>query len=166
MVKEVFERYAGGEGQRSIALWLGDQGVKTRYGKRPDNRFVDYMLTNSTYLGKIRYCTDGSRAISRRDLTNDSIIEVDGKHEPLVSQELWDRVQKVRAEQKKKYPKYARREQPVEYMLKGLVRCSNCGATLVMGSAKSGKAQAPTMHPARTSTYTRPAALSVNSRSI
>lgn len=145
IVREVFERYANGEKQRALAIWLGDKGIRTRYGKLPDNRFVDYMLTNSTYIGKIRYTTDGSRAISRRDLSNESIVEVDGKHDPIIGIELWEKVQKVYAEQKKKYPKYARREQPIQYMLKGLVRCSNCGGTLIMGSAKSGKAKISTL---------------------
>ena len=145
IVREVFERYANGEKQRALAIWLGDKGIRTRYGKRPDNRFVDYMLTNSTYIGKIRYTTDGSRAISRRDLSNESIVEVDGSHEPIISIELWEKVQKIYAEQKKKYPKYARREQPIQYMLKGLVRCSDCGGTLIMGSAKSGKAKISTL---------------------
>ena len=145
IVREVFERYANGEKQRALAIWLGEKGIRTRYGKRPDNRFVDYMLTNSTYIGKIRYTTDGSRAISRRDLTNESIVEVNGHHEPIISIELWEKVQKVYAEQKKRYPKYARREQPIEYMLKGLVRCSSCGGTLIMSSATSGKAKIRTL---------------------
>ena len=145
IVREVFERYANGERQRALAIWLGDKGIRTKYGKRPDNRFVDYMLTNSTYIGKIRYTTDGSRAISRRDLSNDSIMEVDGHHEPIISIDLWEKVQKVYTEQKKSYPKYARREQPIQYMLKGLVRCSDCGGTLIMSSATSGKAKTRTL---------------------
>ena len=145
IVREVFERYANGERQRALAIWLGDKGIRTKYGKRPDNRFVDYMLTNSTYIGKIRYTTDGSRAISRRDLSNESIVEVEGKHDPIISIELWEKVQKIYAEQKKKYPKYARREQPIQYMLKGLVRCSDCGGTLIMSSATSGKAKTRTL---------------------
>ncbi len=145
IVREVFERYANGERQRALAIWLGDKGIRTKYGKRPDNRFVDYMLTNSTYIGKIRYTTDGSRAISRRDLSNDSIVEVDGKHDPIISIDLWEKVQKVYTEQKQKYPKHARREQPIQYMLKGLVRCSDCGGTLIMSSATSGKAKTRTL---------------------
>jgi DNA invertase Pin-like site-specific DNA recombinase len=145
VVRDIFERYANGEKQRALAMYLGDKGIRTKYGKRPDKRFVDYMLTNSTYIGKIRYTTDGSRAISRRDLSNESIVETDGKHEPVIAMELWEKVQKIHAEQKRMYKKYARREQPIEYMLKGLVRCDNCGGTIIMASAKSGKAQISTM---------------------
>ena len=145
IVREIFERYANGERQRALAIWLGDKGIHTKYGKRPDKRFIDYMLTNSTYIGKIRYSTDGSRAISQRDLSNESIIEVDGKHDPIISIELWQKVQEIYTEQKNRYPKYARREQPIEYMLKGLVRCSDCGGTLVMSCATSGKAKTRTL---------------------
>ncbi len=145
IVREIFERYANGEKQRALAIYLGDRGIRTRYGNRPDNRFVDYMLTNSTYIGKIRYTTDGSRAISRRDLSNENIKEVDGHHDPIISIDLWEKVQKIYIEQKKKYPKYARREQPIQYMLKGLVRCSDCGGTLIMSSATSGKAKTRTL---------------------
>ena len=145
MVREVFERYANGEKQRALALSLGENGVRTKYGNRPDNRWIDYMLTNSTYIGKIRYSAEGNRAFSKRNLDDASIREVDGKHEPIISLELWDKVQKIREEQKRQYPKYARREQPIEYMLKGLVRCSSCGGTLTMASATSGKAKIQTM---------------------
>ena len=48
-------------------------------------------------------------------------------------------------EQKKAYPKYAKRQQPVQYMLKGLVRCSACGGTIAMASAVSGKSKVRTM---------------------
>ena len=139
VVREVFERYAAGERQRALAVSIGDKGFRTKYGNRPDSRFVDYMLCNSTYIGKIRWTADGSRAISSRKLNEGTIMEVDGKHEPLISKELWDKVQALRNAQKKQYPKHSRREQPVEYMVKGLVRCSNCGATLVLNNTTSGK---------------------------
>jgi hypothetical protein len=145
IVREIFQRYADGEKQRGLAMSLGDKGLRTKYGKRPDKRFVDYMLTNPTYIGKIRYAINGSRAISQRDLSDDSIKIVDGKHQPIISMELWDKVQKIHAEQKRQYPKNARREQPIQYMLKGLVRCDNCGGTLVMSKATSGKAKIRTL---------------------
>ena len=70
---------------------------------------------------------------------------VDGHHQPLISMELWDKVQKMLKEQKVTYPKFAKREQPISYMTKGLLRCSNCGGTLAMSSARSGKAKIRTL---------------------
>ncbi|MBR3964576.1 MAG: recombinase family protein [Clostridia bacterium] len=138
VVREVFERYAAGEGQREIAVDLGERGIRTKYGNAPENRWIDYMLRNPCYIGKIRWSLEGARAVSRRDYENESIMTVDATHEAIISAELWERVQKRLADRKKMYPAYARKEQPVEYMLKGLVRCSACEATLAVNGV-SGK---------------------------
>ena len=140
IVREVFTLYANGVKQREIALILAEKGIRTRYGKKPENRWVDYMLHNNCYIGKIRWTPDGTKAVSKRKLDNENIMVVDGLHKPIISMELWNKVQKMLDEQKKAYPKHARKSQPVDYMLKGLVRCSACGATLAAGGV-SGKAK-------------------------
>lgn len=145
IVKEVFERYANGEKQRAIAVSLGDRGVRTKWGKLPESRWIDYMLHNPVYIGKIRWSLDGVRAASKRDYDNENIMVADGHHEPLISLELWEKVQAMLESQRKSYAKHARREQPIEYMLKGLVRCSACEGTLAMSAAVSGKNKTRTM---------------------
>ena len=145
VVREVFTLYANGVGQREIAVIIGERGVRTKYGNMPENRWVEYMLRNPCYIGKIRWSREGARAVSKRDFENENIMIVDGHHEPLISMELWEKVQKMLDNQKKAYPKYAKRQQPVQYMLKGLVRCSDCGGPIAMASARSGKSKALTM---------------------
>ena len=134
IVREVFERFVSGEGMRSIAMDLGKRGVRTKFGGMPENRFIDFMLNNPTYIGMIRWSLDGTRAVSKRDYHNESVMIVPGQHEPIISVELWEAAQERIKELHKKYPKNARREQQVEYMLKGLVRCSACGSTLAAGA--------------------------------
>ena len=145
VVKEVFERFVQGEGMRSLAIDLGKRGIKTKFGKNPDNRFIEFMLRNPLYIGKLRWSLNGVSAVSKRDYTNENILVVDGLHEPIISKELWDQAQKRLDHIKQIYGKHARREQPVMIMCKGLVRCSACGGTLALSSAKSGKEQKPTM---------------------
>ena len=145
IVREVFTLYANGVRQREIALILAEKGIRTRYGKKPENRWVDYMLHNHCYIGKIRWCPDGTKSVSKRKLDNENIMIVDGHHKPLISMELWDKVQKMLGDQKKAYPKYAKRDQPIQYMLKGLVRCGACGGAIAMASAVSGKSKVHTM---------------------
>ncbi|MBE6648186.1 MAG: recombinase family protein [Ruminococcaceae bacterium] len=135
IVREIFRRYAAGEAEREIAISLGERGIRTKSGKTPENRWIKYILNNPCYIGKIRWSLEGARAVSKRDYTNQNIMTVSGHHEPLISEELWETVQKRIEAQKKAYPPYAKRDQPVEYMLKGIVRCSACGATLAMSSA-------------------------------
>jgi DNA invertase Pin-like site-specific DNA recombinase len=139
IVREVFTLYSNGAKQREIAVTLGDRGVRTKYGNMPDNRWIEYMLRNPCYIGKIRWSREGARAVSKRDFENENIMIVDGHHEPIISMELWEKVQKMLDNQKKAYPKYAKKNQQVDYMLKGLVRCSSCGSTLAAAGA-SGKA--------------------------
>lgn len=141
IIREIFDRYNNGEGMRSIATALGARGVRTKRGNPPDNRWVEYILRNPCYIGKIRWSLDGTKAASKRDYSNESILITEGHHEPIITQEQWDKAQTRLDETKRIYPKYAKREQPVEYMLKGLVRCSSCGGTLACSSTKSGKAQ-------------------------
>lgn len=129
-VKKIFEDYANGKKQRKIASELAMMGITTRRGNPPDNRFVDYILHNPVYIGKIRWSTEG-KAASKRRYDDKNIMLVDGKHEPIIGLELWNKVQSLLAENKAKYGKYQRREQPTNFMLKGLLRCDNCGATLV-----------------------------------
>ena len=145
IVREIFERYANGEGQREIAVSLGQRGIRTKRGNMPENRFVDFILNNPAYTGKIRWTEDGSRSVSKRDYHNESINLYDGNWEPLISMELWEKVQDMIQSQKKAYPKYAKREQPIQYTLKGLVRCSACGGAMSMSSTKSGKNRLRTM---------------------
>jgi DNA invertase Pin-like site-specific DNA recombinase len=145
IVREIFERYANGEKQREIAVDLGQRGIRTKRGNMPENRWIDYILYNPSYIGKIRWTPDGSKAVSKRDYHNDATLIVDGNWQPLISMELWEKVQDMLDSQKKAYPKYAKRQQPVQYKLKGLVRCSCCGGTLAMSSATSGKNKTRTL---------------------
>ena len=138
LVREIFERYANGENLRALAVDLAERGVRTRQGNKPENRWIEYILRNPVYIGKLRWSMDGVRAVSKRDYNNENVMIIDGNHEPLISQELWDKVQQMLDEQKRIYPKHARHEQPIEYMLKGLIRCSACGSTLA-AAGYSGK---------------------------
>ena len=70
-VSDIFNAYLNGAGQREIARNLALKGIKTRRGNAPDNRFIDYILNNPVYIGKIRWSTDG-KAASRRDYSNEN----------------------------------------------------------------------------------------------
>lgn len=134
-VRSVFTDYLNGMGLRTLAVKYGRLGLRTVRGNPPDNRFIEYMLRNPVYTGKIRWSTEG-RAASRRAYDDPNIMIVNGTHEPIISEEMFDAVQKRLDETKKMYKRYQRPEQPVEFMLKGLVRCSACGSTLVARNPK------------------------------
>lgn len=134
IVREVFSMYAAGRGQFDIARSLGERGIRTNRGSLPENRFIEYMLNNPVYIGKIRWSKDG-RAASKRKYDDKNIVVYDGKHEPIITQELWQAVQNRLAQQKKMYSSRTRRNEIASWMLKGLVHCSNCGSTLCYQSS-------------------------------
>lgn len=140
LIRQIFEDFLNGLGLRAIAVKYSALGMKTTRGNPPDNRCIEYILRNPVYIGKIRWSLDG-RAASTRHYDSPNIMVVDGQHEPIISEEIFNRVQDKLDEQKKRYGKYQRREQPVEYMLKGLVRCSSCNSTLIFVSTKSPSLQ-------------------------
>lgn len=134
-VRMIFNDYVNGVGMRTIAKQLNALGIKTTRGGTFDNRHIEYILNNPVYNGKIRWSTDG-RAASNRDYSNPNTMIVDGKHEAIIDDETWKKTQQKLKEQEKMYPKFQRRDQNTEWMLKGLVRCSSCGATLTMAGTK------------------------------
>lgn len=145
VVREIFQRYANGEAQREIAASLGQRGVRTKRGNSPENRWVEYILWNPAYVSKIRWTPDGSKMVSKRDYTSENIQISDGNWQPLIPIELWEKVQERLNIQKRAYSKHAKRQQPIQYMLKGLVRCSSCNGVLSMSSAISGKNKTRTL---------------------
>ena len=134
IVQMIFQDYLSGVPVRQIARKLNEMGVMSRHGNPFENRTVEYILTNPVYLGKLRRSLTGDRS----DRYHEQDQCVDGHHQPIITQEVFDAAQAKRADTKKMYKKYARHDPPVQFMLKGMVRCDNCGGTLVMSSTGNG----------------------------
>lgn len=138
IVRYVFARYASGAGYMNLARELEARGVTTAKGKKPTVHMVQYILHNPAYIGKIRWSENG-RLCHRHplpDVEEDTVVYVDGKHEPLIDMETWNTVQN-RLRQRNSETKY-RRKGGHMYLLKGLLRCGDCGSTLISSSGKKG----------------------------
>lgn len=67
------------------------------------------------------------------------VLIVDGSHDPIIPLDVWEQAQQKVNEIKSTYPKYARQSAVKhDYMFRGLVRCSNCGATLTYNARYDG----------------------------
>ncbi len=130
IVKMIFEKYLAGTGTRAIAAELNDLGIKTKAGNNFANRNIDYILTNPTYVGKLRWNSSGKATTSHSYHATDDTVIVDGKHEPIIDNDVFEQTQKLWNDNKAKYPKHYRQHK-IEYYFRGLIRCSDCGATLV-----------------------------------
>lgn len=129
IVRMIFEDYISGMGVRKIAMKLNEMGIRSTKGNPFENRTVEYILTNPTYLGKLRRNPNGRDSTDRFHQSEDTVI-VDGQHQPIISEELFKKANDRLKEQKKKYVRHAQQKQ-ADFMLRGLCRCSECGSTLV-----------------------------------
>ncbi len=130
IVRMVFEKFVNEQvAMRELATMLNTLGVRTKKGSQMENRTVEYMLHNPVYIGKIRWSRSGK---IDRNYDKEDVVLVDGHHEPIISEELFNQAQEKLATRKKMYARHAHEaSHKQEYMLRGLVRCSNCGSTLI-----------------------------------
>ena len=136
IVRQIYADYLNGMGVLQIAHKLNDLGVRTTRGNRWENRTVDYVLRNPVYIGKIRWNPTGR---TRRNFDDPNIMIVDGQHEPIIDEESFNKVQAVYEVNAKKHARYAHeRGKKYMYMLHGLVKCSDCSASLSMSARGQG----------------------------
>lgn len=128
-VRQIFRDYLDGKGIVTIARELAAAGIKTRRGSDPSNRWVRYILQNPVYIGKIRWSSNGKIDYVHGEESDHAIL-IDGSFDPIIDADTFEAVQQKLRRRSADLP-YTRRDQPVEWMLKGLVRCSSCGSTLV-----------------------------------
>lgn len=123
----IFSDYLQGMSCRRIAEKLNELNVRTIRGNAFESRTVRYILGNPFYLGMQR------RHLSRPQ-REETMTVVPSYHPPLISEKTFFAVQECLQRSQK-----IRHFHPgsSSFMLRGLVRCSFCGATLTQ--AKKGK---------------------------
>jgi DNA invertase Pin-like site-specific DNA recombinase len=115
LVRELFELYSTGqESDRTMAAWLNAKGALTSRGRPFGKDTVRDMLLNAAYCGHVTGMRSKDRSIK-------------GLHEPLVSEELFDRVQQMRT-WRARVVKPGRPSE--EYLLRKLLYCERCDARM------------------------------------
>jgi DNA invertase Pin-like site-specific DNA recombinase len=115
LVLAMFERYATGqESDRTLAAWLNAKGARSARGRLFGKDTVREMLSNLAYAGYVSGMRDKNRSIKEL-------------HEAIIPEELFDRVQEIRA-----YRATVKQPSPPsdEYLLRKLLRCERCGARM------------------------------------
>jgi site-specific DNA recombinase len=115
LVLALFERYATGhESDRTLAAWLNAKGARTARDRAFSKDTVREMLCNAAYAGYVSGLRDKSRSTK-------------GLHEPIIPDDLFDRVQEVRS-WRTRVVKPGRPSE--EYLLRKLLCCERCGARM------------------------------------
>ena len=97
---------------------------------------ITQLLRNQVYLG---HMVQGKREVisfktkKRRQIDPEDWIIVENTHEPIISRELWDRVQ---ARLKANYRVYETKRTKTVGLFAGILRCSDCGSPLAYMNKK------------------------------
>jgi len=129
IVNLIFRKFADREmNMLQLARYVNSLGAVTKFGNPFENRTIDYILNNPVYIGKARWTPTGR---IRRDFNNPDSIVKDSDHEPIIDLDLWEQAQERIKENKEIFHKNENTGAKIRTWLKGLVRCSECGCTLV-----------------------------------
>ena len=108
IIRRVFEFYAeGNQTLKNVGEYLEHNHLLTKGGKRIHISRATFILSNPFYYGNFRYSGE--------------VFE--GKHEPIVSKKLFDKVQEVMKERGR--PNAKHKSNPQVYC--GLLYCATCG---------------------------------------
>lgn len=129
-VKDLFARFAAGESYFTLTRQLNASGFHTRRGNAFQNRSIRYILTNPTYIGYNAWTPDRDKKRNTEYLPADNTLMEKGNHEPLVSQETWDRVQARIASLRDQFGHDRRPAHHADW-ISGLVSCAHCGEPMI-----------------------------------
>jgi len=135
IVQQIFEEFLAGYDRTGIARRLNEAGHRTDKGNSFENRTIDYILRNPFYIGKIRW--NNSKHGTRIKNRAEEVIVADGKHEAIVTREVFEEVQRRLTLSVR--PVKARSSSTTKHWLSGMLVCSRCGHTL----AYSGTQKCP-----------------------
>lgn len=126
IVRLIFNLYTEKKmGIFEITRYLNEHGYQTARKKNFQRRSVTYILKNPTYIGKTIW---NQRDQNQKMRDKSEWIIADGKHEPIISAEQFQKAQERMASTYK--PPYQKPSALCHHWLSGLLKCSTCGRTL------------------------------------
>lgn len=109
-IKQMFEDYASGLSCSAIADKLNKAGLTHRYGSW-NGRTVSRCLDSRIYLGEVSFSGQWHK----------------GLHEPIIDEDLFQRVQDQKRRDWEQHENYSRQKGKASSYLGGLLRCGQCG---------------------------------------
>ena len=119
IVREIYAMYVEGNmSLHAIAQNLNQRNIKSKLGGTWTHSTVRQIFMNPNYIGKVRYGVDDPNRY----------FEAEGKHEAIISEELYYEAQSRMGKIKKK--SYTKRPKDDHYY-SGTLYCGECGAKLM-----------------------------------
>lgn len=133
-VRLIFNLFLETPGTTSLAYKLNDLGIRSRTNSTWTSAMVRHILKNRVYIGFVSW---GRRAhvkklnnneISKSRPVNENCIECKGKHEPIIDDITFYKVQELlKGSSVKKVPS----EKVLRNPLSGLIKCGKCNTNMI-----------------------------------
>ncbi len=138
-IRVIFEQYVTTDiGANGVAKYLENHGIhkiQRQNGKNPlfDAHLVRLILKNPVYCGKIAYGRRKTEKVhgTRNEyhlVEQDNYILVDGQHDAIIEEDVWQAAQVKLISQAKKYEHVNKGKDTKTHLLSGIVKCPICGA--------------------------------------
>lgn len=138
-IRTIYDQYVNTDiGSNGISKYLENHGIRKiqrQNGKNPlfDAHLVRLILKNPVYCGKIAYGRRKTEKVhgTRNEyhlVEQDNYLLVDGLHEAIISEEVWNAAQAKLIAQAKKYEHVNKGKDERTHLLSGIVKCPICGA--------------------------------------
>ena len=138
-IRVIFDQYVNTDiGANGVAKYLENHGIhkiQRQNGKNPlsDAHLVRLILKNPVYCGKIAYGRRKTEKVhgTRNEyhlVEQDNYILVDGQHDAIIEEDVWQAAQVKLISQAKKYEHVNRGKDTKTHLLSGIVKCPICGA--------------------------------------
>jgi site-specific DNA recombinase len=126
VVKEIFNLYLHKHKSfNAIATELNRRGILSSTGVKWGSYPVSYILSNPIYMGKVRYSTKDEKRY----------FEAEGKHEAIISEEMFSEVKSKMA----KMQRIVRKRPREENYFCGTLMCGECGKKMATHNQYSQK---------------------------
>lgn len=138
IVREIFERYAGGDQAIDICRDLNNRGIVTALGNQFKNNSLTRLMQNPKYIGTFTYNHTYLDEITQSKKVE--TLEYKNAIEPIVSEELFIKAGK-RMELNKRQSKPRKNKEVVEFLLSGKLLCGECDYPITGDSGTSATGQ-------------------------
>ena len=138
-IRTIYDQYVNTDiGSNGISKYLENHGIRKiqrQNGKNPlfDAHLVRLILKNPVYCGKIAYGRRKTEKVhgTRNEyhlVEQENFLLVDGLHEAIIPEDVWNAAQAKLIAQSKKYEHINKGKNERKHLLSGIVKCSICGA--------------------------------------
>ncbi|RKJ60734.1 recombinase family protein [Roseburia sp. 1XD42-69] len=138
-IRTIYDQYVNTDiGSNGISKYLENHGIRTiqrQNGKNPlfDAHLVRLILKNPVYCGKIAYGRRKTEKVhgTRNEyhlVEQENFLLVDGLHEAIIPEDVWNAAQAKLIAQAKKYEHVNKGKNERTHLLSGIVKCPICGA--------------------------------------